>query len=256
MTEPIHLTLVGGPTLLLEVAGLRLLTDPTFDPPGPHPLGAALTLTKRTGPALPPEALGPVDAVLLSHDQHPDNLDGAGRAFLASVPRVLTTPAGAARLPGATGLAPWQRTVLQGRRGATLLVTGTPARHGPPGVEPLTGPVTGFVVSTPDGRDLVYVTGDTVWYEGTAEVARRFRPELVVLFAGAARTRGPFDLTLSASGALEAAAAFPGAALVPVHAEGWAHFTEGDEEVARAFQALGVRGRLQLLPRGERVDAR
>ena len=26
--------LVGGPTAVLEYGGLRLLTDPTFDPPG------------------------------------------------------------------------------------------------------------------------------------------------------------------------------------------------------------------------------
>jgi hypothetical protein len=38
--------------------------------------------------------------------------------------------------------------------------------------------------------DAVYLTGDTVFYEGVVEVARRFRPQLVVIFAGAARTRG------------------------------------------------------------------
>ena len=30
------LTHIGGPTLLVEVAGWRLLTDPTFDPAGGH----------------------------------------------------------------------------------------------------------------------------------------------------------------------------------------------------------------------------
>jgi L-ascorbate metabolism protein UlaG (beta-lactamase superfamily) len=29
-----RITLVGGPTVLLELGGFRLLTDPTFDPPG------------------------------------------------------------------------------------------------------------------------------------------------------------------------------------------------------------------------------
>ncbi len=69
----------------------------------------------------------------------------------------------------------------------------------------------GFVVSLPEGRDAVYVTGDTVWYEGIAEVARRFRPVVAVLFAGAARTRGPFHLTMDCNDALEAARAFPAA---------------------------------------------
>lgn len=30
----VRITHIGGPTVLLEVAGWRLLTDPTFDPPG------------------------------------------------------------------------------------------------------------------------------------------------------------------------------------------------------------------------------
>jgi L-ascorbate metabolism protein UlaG (beta-lactamase superfamily) len=28
------LTLIGGPTALIEISGFRLLTDPTFDQPG------------------------------------------------------------------------------------------------------------------------------------------------------------------------------------------------------------------------------
>jgi hypothetical protein len=44
---------------------------------------------------------------------------------------------------------------------------------------------------------MIYLTGDTVFYDGVAEVARRFHPELVVIFAGAARTRGPFNLTMN-----------------------------------------------------------
>ena len=63
-------------------------------------------------------------------------------------------------------------------------------------------------------------------FEGTAEVARRFSPRLVVLFAGAAKTRGAFHLTMNTNDALETAHAFPSATIVPVHCEGWAHFSE------------------------------
>lgn len=241
-------TLVGGPTLLVEVGGLRLLTDPTFDPPGTYP--GAVTLTKLAGPAMPAEAVGPLDAVLLSHDQHADNLDRAGRALLSSAGLVLTTPAGARRLPGVEGLAPWEPRALRGRDGRGWVVTGTPARHGPPGIEPLSGEVTGFILSDADGRDLLYVTGDTVWYEGVAEVARRFRPEVVVPFVGAARTRGPFHVTMDSNDALEVARAFPGAVLVPVHQHGWAHFTESPADLARSFEVLGARNRLVVLEPG------
>ena len=74
------LTLIGGPTVLIELDGLRLLTDPTFDPPGEYPGG--VLLKKTAGPALTAEQVGPVDAVLLSHDQHADNLDHGGARFL------------------------------------------------------------------------------------------------------------------------------------------------------------------------------
>ena len=36
MPSALTVLLVGGPTAVLDYAGLRLLTDPTFDPPGEH----------------------------------------------------------------------------------------------------------------------------------------------------------------------------------------------------------------------------
>src|SRR3954471_17898940 len=79
---------VGGPTALLELGGLRLLTDPTFDPAGSSYPTPVYTLHKLTGPALTPDRLGTIDAVLLSHDHHFDNLDRAGRQLLGQVSRV------------------------------------------------------------------------------------------------------------------------------------------------------------------------
>ncbi|HWJ56925.1 MAG TPA: MBL fold metallo-hydrolase, partial [Vicinamibacterales bacterium] len=167
------ITYIGGPTVAIEVCGMRFLTDPTFDAPGPYRSGT-VELAKVEGPAMAIDALGRIDLVLLSHDQHPDNLDGAGRELVRVVPTV-TTPAGAARLGGpAIGLAPWEARTFTSAAGCRLQVTATPARHGPAGIEPLLGDVTGFMVSSLDpARDLFYVSGDTVWFEGTAEVARR-----------------------------------------------------------------------------------
>ena len=123
----VRIELIGGPTAVIELGGIRFLTDPTFDPPGAQPSGAA-TLTKLTGPARTPEQIGPIDVVLLSHDQHADNLDRAGRALLASVPLVVSTRAAAERVEGpVTGLAPWQRLTLPRPGGGELAVTAVPA---------------------------------------------------------------------------------------------------------------------------------
>jgi L-ascorbate metabolism protein UlaG (beta-lactamase superfamily) len=94
---------VGGPTTVLDVAGLRIVSDPTFDAPGPHGY-----LTKTIGPVVADDQLGTVDLVLVSHDNHPDNLDDQGRALALAAPLVLTTRSGARRLgQPAIGLAPW-----------------------------------------------------------------------------------------------------------------------------------------------------
>jgi L-ascorbate metabolism protein UlaG (beta-lactamase superfamily) len=249
---PISITLIGGPTALIEIDGFRLLTDPTFDDaPSAYQL-PHVKLEKTIGPALKADAIGPVDAVLLSHDQHSDNLDNSGRELLFKVKRVLTTEAGARRLGGhIEGLAPWDTTQVKDRDGNTLTITATPARHGPAGIEPLSGDVIGFVVSSnnKDSRS-IYISGDTTWFDGVAEVARRFDCGVVLPFAGAAQTRGPFHLTMDTNDTIETALAFPDAVIVPVHTEGWAHFRQNGEDLRKTFDVLGFGPRLRLLEPG------
>jgi L-ascorbate metabolism protein UlaG (beta-lactamase superfamily) len=120
----------------------------------------------------------------------------------------------------------------------------------------MSGEVTGFVLAYDDQpREAIYISGDTVWFEGVAEVGRRFHVNAIVLFMGAARLpeRGPAALTMTTADALETARAFPGAAIVPVHYQGWAHFTEGPDDIARAFAGAGLSGRLRLLQPGESI---
>jgi L-ascorbate metabolism protein UlaG (beta-lactamase superfamily) len=132
-----------------------------------------------------------------------------------------------------------------------LQITATPARHGPAGIEPFSGDVIGFVASFKDSsHDPIYITGDTVWYDGVAEVARRFPAGVVVLFAGSAQTRGPFHLTMDTNDAIETAHAFPQATIVPVHHDGWAHFRQNRADLETSFNALGVGARLRLLEPG------
>src|ERR1700746_482430 len=97
----LSITLIGGPTALIEIDGFRLLTDPTFDAPGAYQL-PHVKLEKLATPALSAGDVAEVDAVLLSHDQHADNLDHSGKDFLKTAKRVLTTQAGAQRLGGHT----------------------------------------------------------------------------------------------------------------------------------------------------------
>ena len=243
---------LGGPTVILEVAGLRLLTDPTFDAPGDYPRGA-YSLTKTVGPAFSPGEIGLVDVVLLSHDQHPDNLDTSGRAFLARVTTVLTTISGAQRLGGtARPLPRWTYVDMPLADGGSLRITGVPAQHGPDGTDHLTGEVTGFVLSS---RDLptVYISGDNASLDVVRAIAERVGSvDIAILFAGAARSPllGAADLTLSGALAAEAALILGAARVLAIHVDSWAHSSEGLADVIRAFDAVGIADRLVLAGRG------
>jgi L-ascorbate metabolism protein UlaG (beta-lactamase superfamily) len=168
------MTYVGGPTALLEFGGVRFLTDPTFDPAGGEYHSGPVTLRKLAGPALGLGQVSPVDYVLLSHDHHFDNLDRAGRAALKSAKTVFTTEEGARRLGGnSVGLPTWQMADVAAPGGGIVHVVATPARHGPEGLN--RGAVTGFALAVKDAPErAIYISGDTVWYEGVADVARRF----------------------------------------------------------------------------------
>ncbi len=253
----LSLRYAGGPTAVLEVGGLRLLTDPTFDPPGDYPLGGR-TLTKTAGPAFGRGEVGPVDAVLLSHDQHPDNLDHDGREFLRTAPLVLSTASARGRLGAAAvrALSSWEHVELARPGGGVLRVTGVPARHGPAGSEHLVGEVTGFLLSG-EGLPTVYVSGDNAGLDVVAAIASRItRVDVAVLFAGGAQTAllGDAYLTLPSDSAAEAARILGARHIIPLHFEHWAHFTQGGDSLTEAFGAAGLASRLYLPQPGQRID--
>jgi L-ascorbate metabolism protein UlaG (beta-lactamase superfamily) len=72
----------------------------------------------------------------------------------------------------------------------------------------------------------------------------------MLLFAGAAKTRGAIHFTMDVNDAVETAPAFPDAAIVPVHYDGWAHFSQNRDDLVQTFKALGIGERLRLLEPG------
>ena len=245
--------LVGGPTAVVEYAGLRWLTDPSLSPPGEYAGG----LVKTTGPAVAVEAIEPIDVVLLSHDHHSDNLDPGGRELLPRAGRVLTTVDGARRLGGnATGLEPWSSVELERPDAPPVTVTAVPAQHGPDGTDHITGPVIGFLLGGP-GLDTVYVSGDNASLEVVRAIAARSGGvDVAVLFAGAVQVPHRFDgayLTLSSDRAAEAAKILGVRSVVPVHFEGWTHFTQGADALRAAFAGNQLTDRLALAEPGAAV---
>lgn len=242
-------TYIGGPTALLEYAGLRIVTDPTFDAPQFYPDEGGAPLTKTVGPALSRTDVGAVDLVLLSHHEHEDNLDYEGLELLATGVLTISTMKAGSDLfgGGVVGLDSWE-TVGVG----AVTVTAVPALHGPPGAEALVGPVTGFVLQAED-EPTIYVSGDNASLPLVQQIADRFPDiSIAVLFAGAARIAAiNSPLTLTSADAAEAARIVGATHVVGLHTEGWEHFTETRADLEAAFAGTGL---LVETPPGVAVD--
>nr|WP_218853122.1 MBL fold metallo-hydrolase [Microbacterium immunditiarum] len=258
----VRITRIGGPTLLVELDGWRILLDPTFDPPGRrYAFGAGTSSVKTRGPAISVEDVGPVDVVLLSHDGHADNLDDAGRALLPRAKHVVTTAHGARRLalPHAIGLRPGEsrNLALEGR--PALAVTATPARHGPPLSRPLVGPVVGFAVRRAgEERVALWVTGDTVLHRALSATARRYDIDVAVVNVGGVGfpATGPVKYTMTGPDAMRLVADADPRVVVPAHYDGWSHFRDGEQGLRAAVLAAppALRERVVWLPDGEPVE--
>jgi L-ascorbate metabolism protein UlaG (beta-lactamase superfamily) len=247
---------LGGPTTVVDIGGRRIVMDPTFDEPGPHDY-----LTKTVGPAVAAEELGSIDVVLVSHDLHPDNFDQEGRRAALAAPLVLTHPGAAGRLgPPAVGIKPFEAFQLPAENGSkALTVQAVPAVHGPADGQRDAGghincEVTGFVLSGA-GVPTVYLSGDNASIAAVRNVAERVGTvDVAVIFAGAARVptkeRGR-PLTMTAQRAAAAAELLGARLVIPAHVDGWAHFSEGVEEFAHAFDEAGISDVLAVAPHGE-----
>ena len=177
MADRLRLTYVGHATLLIELDGLRILTDPV--------LGARVGPLRRLGPAPDPGALGPIDTVLISH-AHPDHFDRASLGRLAGDP-LLVVPRGLGPAAAVTGrpvreVAANERLDLGGVR-----IRALPARHGRWPLRPAARPI-GYLIEGSSERVLRRrhraLPGD-----GAAGRARRCRAAAGRSLGSAARSR-------------------------------------------------------------------
>jgi L-ascorbate metabolism protein UlaG (beta-lactamase superfamily) len=254
----IKVTHISTATMLLEIGALRLLTDPVFDPAGGrYFFGWGTGSKKLTAPSLTPESLGAMDAVLLSHDHHEDNLDKAGRAFLPKVKRVLTTTSGEKRLrANAEGLANWQSTFLESG-GTKVKVTATPSQHGPLIVRPFAGQTIGFMLEWEGQQNgALYISGDTIYYHGIDEIAERFTVSVGIFHLGRASfpITGPIRFTMDARDGIKAAQKLNPRMIIPIHYEGWKHFSEGKAAIEKQFAQAGLSEKFNWLPIGKPVE--
>ncbi len=253
----VRITHVNHSTVLIQMDGLNLLTDPTWSE---RCSPVQWTGPKRhRAPGLRFEDLPPIDAVLVSHN-HYDHMDVATLRRLRGVP--LFVPLGNAALlarhgvPGAKDLDWWDEARLDER----VTVTFTPAQHfSARGITDRNATLWGgFVISGPSGH--VYFAGDTGWGKHYAEINRRFGPMRVALLPIGAYLPRWFmkPAHIDPAEAVEAHFALQAKTSIAVHYGTWALGDDGAQQPVDDLKtAIAARGgaNVFVLEHGKGFDA-
>ena len=105
---------------------------------------------------------------------------------------------------------------------------------------------------------MLWISGDTVLYDGVREVADRLEVDTALLHLGGVRfpVSGPLRYTMTAEEAVELCALVKPRTAIPIHYEGWKHFRQGREAVEGVFAAApeDFRSRVRWLPLGSAVE--
>ena len=210
-----ELTLVRNATLLLELAGKRVLVDPMLDDEGARPPidGTRNPVPNPTAPLPMPaeEVVAGLDAVIVTH-RHRDHLDGTAEELLPRDVPVFCQPEDEDAL---RELGVDARAVDDEVDWGGLRIVRTPGRHGTGPIADALAPVSGFVLGG------LYIAGDTVWYEGVEATIERHQPRVAVVNAGGAEFAEGGLIIMGIDDVREVAARVP--TVVAVHLEALNH---------------------------------
>ena len=258
------LSFVGTATVLLRCGGMRVLTDPNFLHRGQHAyLGHGLTSRRLTEPFWTPEELAPVDVVVLSH-LHGDHWDRETRRRLPATTPIVTTRHASKRLqsrhgfPRAVGLDTWESHVVAGPGGVTLRVTALPGRHAPRPLGRLLPPVMGSLLefTEADGTLLrrVYVSGDTLVFDGLADIRDRVGEiDRAVLHLGGTTLPGGLVVTMDARQGMQALEIVSPKRATPVHYDDYTVFRSPLADFVAEVERHGWADRVDLVDRGDTI---
>lgn len=260
---------IGNATVLLRLGPFTILTDPNFVHEGEKvSLGYGLTATRLTDPSLEIDELPDLDLIVLSH-YHGDHFDQVAEAELDGALPILTTPQAADILrtkgfAAAAALETWESRSVE-RRKNLLKVTAMPGRHAPGALTVALPDVMGSLIELwtgDEGHDAdetappslrLYISGDTLMYEGLREIPQR-HPEIDValLHLGGTRVMG-LTVTMDAEQGAELIQALKPRLAIPIHYDDYDAFKSPLSDFVSAVRVAGLQDQVRYLDRGERL---
>ncbi|MCW3094361.1 MAG: hypothetical protein JWP81_5430 [Ferruginibacter sp.] len=257
----VTITHIDTACVLLNVNGFKILTDPTLNKKDgflPQYVSSPLAFSKKyIDPALSNEEIGKVDLVLLSHDHHSDNLDKNGRAFIKTVKIVLSTKDAVRRLKNDNiiGLENWEEYTVKNDKVKGLKITAIPAQHtNIKRLDKVMGKVLGFTIEWEGQKNgCIYISGDTVLFEGIYELNRRKKVDTAILHLGAGAfpyLKRNMRVTMNGDEAIEVTKLLNPNVVIPIHYEGWWHFKQSVKSLKNEIEMSGLQEKYIWLKSG------
>ncbi len=257
----VTITHIDTACVLLNINGFKILTDPTLNKKDgffPQYLDRPLAFSKKyIDPALSIEEIGKVDLVLLSHDHHNDNLDKNGRVFIKTVTTVLSTKDAVKRLKNdnTIGLDNWEEHTIETEKVEQLKITAIPAQHtNIKRLDKLMGKVIGFAIEWQGQKNgCLYISGDTVLFEGIYELKKRKKVDIAILHLGAGAfpyLKKSLRVTMNGQEAIETTKLLNPTIVIPIHYEGWWHFKQSVKSLKNEIENSGQKDKFLWLKSG------
>ncbi|TBX66141.1 MBL fold metallo-hydrolase [Flavobacterium silvisoli] len=257
----VTITHIDTACVLLDINGFKILTDPTLnnkDGVLPQYVSSPFAFSKKyVDPALTPEQIGIIDLVLLSHDHHSDNLDKKGRAFIKTVKTVLSTKDAERRLKNTNtiGLDNWDEFIVNNEKVNGLKITAIPAQHtNIKRLDKVMGKVIGFTIEWEGQQNgCIYISGDTVLFEGIYELQKRKKVDVAILHLGAGAfpyLKRNLRVTMNGEEAIATGNILNPNKIIPIHYEGWWHFKQSVKSLKNEIEKSNQKDKFLWLTSG------
>jgi L-ascorbate metabolism protein UlaG (beta-lactamase superfamily) len=188
-----------------------------------------------------------IDAVLVTHT-HMDHWDQAAAELLPKELRIFCQPEDEEKISQAGFLDVQKIEIEASWQG--VHITRTTGRHGTGRIGEMMGPVSGFVVRVED-EPSCYIAGDTIWCDEVRDVLENYKPDVVVVNAGAAQFLSGDPITMTSADVFEVCKSAPQSQVVPVHMEAINHCMLTRDQLRKAADEAGVGDRDHIPNDGE-----